>query len=274
MSTEKKFKDLIIEKLQEAILKLLSQLSLYLICWGIGFYLLVQCSKRLSFDDKTSLTTQLSFLFLLSIFLILIPIVKSIKFLSVFELEGEIKEAKEEVKDFKGEIRQSLSLLSNSLNASIGNMNNQITVHVPGVETLRKANKFVEEKGHYKENISFDDIREELSISDDEDTIMSLAKTRIKIESLLREILDKRTEYPNKMTQMKFLGLNELYKQFTKFYPQQKYLSHSFRYVQQICNAAIHGMTISFQQAEEALELGARIIKELEYIKNNLSEEL
>lgn len=266
MSDDKKFRDKFKEEVEKHFFKLLPQIPLYLICWGIGFYLLRQSAIRWSLDNEKTLTTQLSFIFLLSIFLILIPLVKTIKFLNIFELEREIKETKEEVKDFKTEIRQSLSLLSNSLNASIGNMNNQITVHVPGVETLKKANRIVEEKGNFKD-ISFDEIREELSISDDEDTIMSLAKTRIKIESLLREILKKRTTFPNDSNEMKFLGLNELYKQFTRVNPQQRYLTHSFKYVQQICNAAIHGMNISLGQAEEALELGARIIKELEFIK-------
>lgn len=270
MVEREKFKVRLARETEELFFKLLPQIPLYLICWGIGFSLLFKSSNRWTMDNEKTLTTQLSFIFLLSIFLILIPLVKSIKFLNVFELEREIKETKEEVKDFKGEIRQSLSLLSNSLNASIGNMNNQITVHVPGVDTLRKANKFVEEKGHYKDDISFEDIREELSISDDEDTIMALAKTRIKIEGLLREILNKRTVYPGDSSQMKFLGLNDLYREFTRQYPRQRYLSHSFKYVQQICNAAIHGMSISIGQAEEALELGARIIKELEYIKHNL----
>lgn len=266
MSDQKKFKDRLVEEIEKQFFKLLPQIPLYIICWGIGFYLLRQSAIRWSMDNEETLTTQLSFIFLLSIFLILIPLVKSIKFLNVFELQREIKETKEEVKDFKTEIRQSLTLFSNSLNASIGNMNNQITVHVPGVETLKKANRIVEEKGNFKSEISFDEIREELSISDDEDTIMSLAKTRIKIESLLREILNKRTQFPSKPNEMKFLSLNDLYRQFTKEYPQQRYLTHSFKYVQQICNAAIHGMNISFGQAEEALELGARIIKELEFI--------
>jgi len=256
-------------EMEKHFFSFLRQLPFLVICWGIGFYLLRQCALRLDLDDEKTLSTQLIFLFLLSIFLILLPFAKKIKFLNVFELEREIKEAKQEVKDFKTEIRQSLALFSNSLSASIGSMNNQITVHVPGVEDLKKANRTIEEKGKFKDTISFEDIREELSISDDEDTIMALAKTRIKIETLLRELLGKRTTFPNDKNEMKFLSLSELHRQFTKNNPDFRYLDNSFKYVQQICNAAIHGMNISLGQAEEALELGARIIKELEYLKAN-----
>src|SRR5690606_42104990 len=99
MSSEKSFKQKLVEELEKHIFKIISSLPLYLICWGIGFYLLYQSAIRWSLDNEKSLTTQLSFVFLLSIFLILIPLVKSIKFLNIFELEKEIKETMEEVND-------------------------------------------------------------------------------------------------------------------------------------------------------------------------------
>jgi|JI61114C2RNA_FD_contig_61_1274542_length_1652_multi_2_in_0_out_0_1 hypothetical protein len=257
------------KELENNFFNFLRQLPFYVICWGIGFYLLRQSAIRISLDNEKTITTQLLFLLLFSIFLLLLPFAKKIKFLNVFEIEREIKETKQEVRDFKSEIRQSLSILTNSLNASIGNMHNQVTVQIPGIDTLKKANKVIEEKGQYKDDISYQDIKEELSISEDEDTIMALAKTRIKIETLLREILNKRTTYPSNTSSMKFLSLNELFRQFTKEFPEQKFLTNYFQYVQQVCNAAIHGLNISLGQAEEALQLGTRIIKELEYMRNN-----
>lgn len=261
MSSEKKFKEKFKEELEKHFFKFLSNLPLFVICWCIGFYLLYQCAIRWSLDNEKTLTTQLNFVFLLSIFLILIPLVKSIKFLNIFELERELKETKEEVKDFKTEIRQSISLLTNSINASIGNMHNNVTVHIPGADQLREANRKIDEHGNFKDRISFKDVKEQLSINDDEDTIMALAKTRIKIETLLREI----TNEPN--SQKNPTGLNELFKVFLSKYPEYGFLKDSFRYVLRICNAAIHGMDLSYMQAEEAIELGIRIIKELEFTK-------
>lgn len=268
MGEETSFRNKLQSELEGHFFKLIPNIPLYIICWGIGFYLLRQSAIRWSLDDEKSLTTQLSFIFLLSIFLILIPLVKSIKFLSVFELEREIKEAKQEVKDFKTEIRQSVSLLTNSLNASIGNMNNNVTVHIPGVEQLREANKKIDEFGNYKDKISFKDVKEQLSINDDEDLIMALARTRIKIETLLREItgpnVDMKNQNPN--------GINELFRIFLLKNPDNGFLKDSFRYVLRICNAAIHGMDLSYVQAEEAIELGIRIIKELEVVRNEKNE--
>jgi hypothetical protein len=262
MNQEKSFWEKLKFLFEKSFFELLPQIPLYIICWGIGFYLLIKSSLNWSLDNLESLTTQLSFIFLLSIFLILIPLVKSIKFLNVFEIEKQIKETKEEVKDFKTEIRQSVSLLTNSVNASIGNMNNNVTVHIPGAEQLREANRKIDEHGNYKDRISFKDVKEQLSINEDEDTIMALAKTRIKIETLLREITNSTNSQRNP------IGLNELFKIFLSKHPEYGFLKDSFRYVLRICNAAIHGMDLSYMQAEEAIELGIRIIKELEFIKN------
>jgi hypothetical protein len=156
------FWDKLKKELEKNFFNFLRQFPFYIICWSIGFYLLRQSAIRISLDNIHTITTQLLFLLLFSIFLILLPFTKKIKFLNVFEIEREIKETKQEVKDFKSEIRQTLSVLTNSLNASIGNMHNQVTVQIPGIDTLKKANKIIEEKGHYKENISFQDIKEEL----------------------------------------------------------------------------------------------------------------
>ena len=263
MSKEESFKDKLINQMQEMFFNFLKNIVLYIICWSIGFYLLFQSALRWNISDEKSLTSQLSFIFLLSIFLILIPLVKSIKFLNIFEINREIKETKKEVKDFKTEIRQSISLLTNSLNASIGNMNNNVTVHMPKMEQLEAANRKIDEYGNYKEKISFKDVKEQLSINSDEDSIMALARTRIKIETLLRELTgpDDRTKNstPN--------GTYQLFKSFTIKHPEYGYLKDSFRYVSRICNAAIHGTEISYVQAEEAIELGIRIIKELEIVK-------
>jgi flagellar biosynthesis protein FlhB len=108
------------KELENNFFNFLRQLPFYVICWGIGFYLLRQSAIRISLDNEKTITTQLLFLLLFSIFLLLLPFAKKIKFLNVFEIEREIKETKQEVRDFKSEIRQSLSILTNSLNASIG----------------------------------------------------------------------------------------------------------------------------------------------------------
>jgi hypothetical protein len=268
MSKEKTFKEKFIEEFQNILINILKNIFLYIICWSIGFYLLFKSSKIWSVNDEKSLTNQLAFIFLLSIFLILIPLVKSIKFLNIFELEREIKETKNEVKDFKTEIRQSVSLLTNSLTASIGNMNNNVTVHIPKMEQLKEANRKIDEFGNFKEQISFKDVKEQLSINSDEDIIMALARTRIKIETLLRELTGPNDKTKNSAP----YGTSELFKSFSRKNPEFSFLKDSFRYVLRICNAAIHGMDLSYMQAEEAIELGIRIIKELEFAKSEKIE--
>jgi hypothetical protein len=50
---------------------------------------------------------------------------------------------------------------------------------------------------------------------------------------------------------------------YIREYPDFEKYYNSFKYVQSICNAAIHGQKISSGQAMEALELGEIIINDL-----------
>ena len=47
-------------------------------------------------------------------------------------------------------------------------------------------------------------------------------------------------------------------------YPPLASLRKAFKYVNQICNAAIHAQRVSDEQASEALSLGAEILAVLE----------
>jgi hypothetical protein len=90
---------------------------------------------------------------------------------------------------------------------------------------------------------------------------MALARTRIQLERLLRQILGKKTQYDNKsFDDVKFISAGRLYRMFLKEYPEFRYLEPSFEYVLRICNAAIHGQQVPSGQAQEALEIGAKLI--------------
>ena len=234
------------------------------IVWSIGFYILRQSAKNIDLDKPNEIhIIHLGFL-AVAFFFILLPFTKTIKIGKFLELERDIKETKEEVKDFKSEIRQSVQLLSTSVTASIGNLNNQVTINLPRAEELKQEIEKFKQQSTETDKKELTEIKDELLLDEDEDVIMALARTRIKLEVLLRKVLDKRQTIANTpKIDIKFLGLNTLFQQYVQINPTFNNYQNSFRYVQQICNAAIHGQKISKRQAEEALKLGALIIREL-----------
>lgn len=241
---------------------------LFIICWSIGFYLLLVTGIRILAEDTNDVQGLIVFLFVFSIALILLPFLKSIKIGKIIELEREIEETKTELKETKTELKQSISLALSSINTSINSMNSSINITIPGVEEMRKEIDKLQSKTN---DISKNSLEDELNAvieKTEGDLNLALAKTRMEIEKLMREILNKRTTIKENTSQdIKFLSLTKLFSTLTGLHPSFKEYQHSFRYVQSICNAAIHGQKISYGQAEEALQLGLILINELKKLK-------
>jgi hypothetical protein len=101
-----------------------------------------------------------------------------------------------------------------------------------------------------------------------EDPALALAWTRIEIERNLRGVLgrDLISWQSLSVGSIRFATLPQLFEAFTKRYPEYQYLKDAFRYVTQVCNAAIHAQFVSEDQAREALGLGGQVIKILKHL--------
>ena len=244
--------------------KLEPNLPYIIIAWSIGFYTLSQSVKHINLDQPDDIHI-IHLIFLgIAFFFILMPFFKTIKIGKYLELERNLKETKDDIKEFKSEIRQSVQILSSTLTASIGNLNNQVTINLPSTEELKKEIEKLKQQSTLGDTIKLTEIKDELLLDEDEDIVMALARTRIKIEVLLRIALDARRSIANtEDADIKFLGLNSLFDIYVDNNPKFLKFKNSFGYVQQICNAAVHGHIVSKRIADEALQLGAIIIQEL-----------
>lgn len=235
---------------------------LLIVTWSIGITILIKVSNAISFDCPEMIRSIHLIFFLIGLSLILIPFSKSIKIGKLIEIEREINQAKEEIKDFKTQINQSMTLISSSINASISSMNSNISITLPGQEELKsEIDKLKHDNS--KPRVTGLRFREQVLESSENDYSLALAKTRIEIERLLREQLGKRTLFPNKIKDIKYVSLNKLFYMYNREHPEFEKYYNSFKYVQSICNAAIHGQKVSTGQAMTALELGEIIINDL-----------
>jgi hypothetical protein len=226
--------------------------------WLVAAYFLSGTITEIGFPPNGTRLTANTLLVVLSLLFLFLPFFNKIKIGKVLELEREVARAKEELREFKAEVRNNLSVLSTNVN-TIGGMTNQVTVNIPGVAELRAAREIFEEKAPSSKKAGEEVERKIVAQSDD--TMFALARTRIEIERLLRTILGKRTSLaPGEEQTVKFAGINQMFEQFTANNSQLAYLRQPFRYVIQICNAAIHAQRVSEEQAEEALALGAQVI--------------
>ncbi len=238
-----------------------------LFSWVFAAYLVILFHLSTDILHQPAISEGSYLLLILAIILVFLPFMKRLKFGTLFELERDIRETKKEMKDFKNEIRQSLSVISTSIN-TIGNVTSNISITIPGMAELLDAKEKLTQSSDAETLESSKEVKEELFL-EGEDTIMALARTRIKLEYLLRKILGKRTLTPEVTKEIRFMTLGKLYRHFLKEYPKFRNLENSFTYVGQIANAAVHAQRLPEGQAQEALELGAKLIAILKKLAEN-----
>jgi hypothetical protein len=236
----------------------------YIICWTSGVILLILGAKHINLELPDDVHGLFLIFLAIGFLLLLLPFFKKVKFGTV-ELEREIQETKKEIGDLRTEVRQQFSILSTNIN-TIGNLSNQINLYLPDSQEIKNEITSIKAKlGHKEKEVA--EITDEL-ILPYEDSVMSLAKIRIRLEFLLRSILEKRLTVKEIDKPIKFLGLTQLIREFVKEYPQYNYLDRSFDYVTRVCNAGIHAQQVDQRQIEEVLQLGANIIATLNEINS------
>ena len=177
---------------------------------------------------------------------------------------------KENISEFKTETRQSLSLISSTVN-TFSNVQEVKIYTLPGVEKIKEADEKVEDFLSSEISSKAQNMKREL-IFGEEDNIMALARTRIILEQLLRKILGKKLRTRGSgEKEIKFLSASQLFRQFLKEYPDYKPLEEAFVYVIKICNAAVHGQKIPEDEASAAFEMSSKIIAALKELAGESS---
>ena len=225
----------------------------------ISLYLLILFHLTVNLANPQNIQPIHYLVLLLGVLIPLVPFIQKLRIGKIIELERNIQQQKEEVRDFKNEVRQLITVVSTSVN-SISNLSNTTNLNFDFADLLKQAKEQLNQADAQPTPQEVQDVKRELLL-DNEDTVMALARTRIQLERLLRQILGKKTQYENKSSDdVKYLSAGRLYRMFLKEYPDYQYLETSFEYVLRICNAAIHGQQVPSGQAQEALEIGAKLI--------------
>lgn len=239
--------------------------ALPLFSWTVSFYFLLGFVAKMGFPPSPVLSSTDATYLAVWLFFLFLPFFKKIKIGKILELEREVEQTKNEVKQLRESVQQNFSLMASSIN-TISNFSNQVTVNLPGTSAVEEDKRKLEKETENKTPQEIAEIKSELTL-EDEDTIMALARTRIRIEHLLRSILGKRTRVEKFGDRpVKLMGLPQLFKLFAEEFPQHSELGGSVSYVNKVCSAAIHAQRLPQGSAEEALEMGARIISVLDKV--------
>jgi hypothetical protein len=237
--------------------------------WIFAIYFTVLFHRCVGFPPEPPKTFGEATYLIVALFFLFLPFFKKIKIGKVLELEREIERTKTDLKGFKDITANTLSVLSTSIN-TVSN-SNTVNVNIPSLEEMLAARQQLEDSttppppggppgSGGPTPAEVEQVREEI-VLEDEDTTMALARLRITMESLLRNIMRKRTATDvEERSDIKYLSLGRLFHSFVRRYPQYKDVEQSFRYVNQICNAAMHAQRVPQGQALEALQMGVRLV--------------
>jgi hypothetical protein len=232
-------------------------LFFYLICWYLGIKIFMLGYINLDFTKPDEIKPMFLVLSALGMLLFLLPFFKRVK-VGDFEIEREIEQAKKDLNEFRSETRNTFAVMSTQISA-VANIKNQVTVIVPGYE---------EAKADLTQQIPQDvereaeEIKDEL-VLDNQDTIMAIVKLRVQLEYILRRLLNKRTTTVDASKDVKFMSLLPMTRLFLRLYPDYEYLQKSFDYIREVGNAAAHAQQIPEFQAQQTLDIGAKLIATL-----------
>jgi hypothetical protein len=222
--------------------------------------------EKAGFPPRADLLIGDAFFVGLTLFFLFLPFFNKIKVGSWIELERQVKEAKknvsdarEELREFKTEVRNTMSVVSS--NSIRQNINFQI-----------QPNAIREQGDEVEHNLS-EEARKKASLFESElqaepDVNVALAKVRIDIERLLRRIVGASLKTPNVNRSTKYLTIPRMLDQLIEDDQSYTYLAEPMKLVLTICNAAIHAQYVTKEQADEALQLGSKIIAALRQIPN------
>jgi len=244
---------------------------LWVLSWIIAGYFGYGFVFKAGFPPNTDLIISDALFVGVTLFFLFLPFFDKIKIGSWIELERKVEEAKKEaagakkdLSEFKTEVRNTLSVVSTNLNTQ--RMSTQLNFYAAAdPDKLREAQEKIATKLDANDRSTVKGYESAVRASQNGDIPLMLAKVRIDIERLLRKIVSARLtpSYVLDKVPVKFATARQLFQRLVDSDDSYAYLEEPFRYVNGVCNAAMHAQPVPLEQADDALRMGAEIIEVL-----------
>ena len=232
----------------------------------IAVYFIWVFHQHVGFPPAVPLTFTSTTYLALFIFFLVLPFAQRIKLGQIIEFEAKIEQVQADIKEVRTETRELISTVSIVANTISNSMNQSVVVNLlPKSEEARVAREKLSEVLTQEPEPTIQE-KEILNYMDTgSDMHYVLARLRMDLERELRRVLGEHLEsdYSSKM-QGKVLSVRSLFRRLVSAFPRYENMQSSFDYILQVCNAAIHGQRIPDNIAREAIDMGLRILRELE----------
>jgi len=200
----------------------------YFIPWGLAVLFLALFFAHLNPLDLSNPQNinPLIYLFLiLGVTCALLPCLQRVRIGNLIELERKLEATKNDVRLFKEDIKDTVSNLAANINTisnlttSISSISNTINIYIPAYEILHQANEEMTSLFNPSMLAEYHKVRDGLKL-DNENIGLSLARTRIKLELLLFDILNEQKDFTmGVQAQPDKISLSKLIAVFVQRYP-------------------------------------------------------
>ena len=232
----------------------------------IAVYFIWAFHLNVGFPPTAPLTFSAITYLVLFIFFFVLPLAQRVGLGKLIEFEAKVEQVRADVREVRTETRELISTVSVVANGISASMNQSVVVTLPRMDEVLAAREELSSVLRYPQEPTKQgrDILEYLG-ADESDVHYVLARLRMNLERELRRILGKRLESddPSKM-RGEFLSARSLFRRLVSTIPRYKDMRNSFDYTLQVCNAAVHGQRIPENIAREAIDMGLRMLRELE----------
>ena len=233
----------------------------------VGAYFIWVFHLHVGFPPTAPLTPTAATYLAFSIFFLVLPFAQRLKLGKLIEFEAKVEQVRADVREVRTETRELISTVSVVANAISASMNQSVTVNIPGMEEAERARAELSEAATQRPEPAAqeDDISEYLSAGDS-DIRYALARLRMDLERELRRVLAAHlaTDDPPRIRR-RFLPARRMFQRLGDVVPRYRHMQSSFDYMIEVCNAAVHGHPVPEGSAYEAIDMGLRILRELEH---------
>ena len=198
----------------------------------------------------------------LFVFFLVLPIARRFKFSNFIEFESKVEQVRAEVKEVRTETRELVSTVSNVASAISASMRQTVVVNVPNAIEAKVAQADME-----KAQTSSPKTRRRPDVQDflqayDSDIHYGLARLRMDLEREIRTAVEDlstgewRERHWNE-------SIRSMFRRLVSSDNRYATMKRPLDFVLKVCNAAVHGQTVEEDVAYEAVEIGLRILEEL-----------
>ena len=231
----------------------------------VGAYFIWVFHLHVGFPPTAPLTPTAATYLAFSIFFLVLPFAQRLKLGKLIEFEAKVEQVRADVREVRTETRELISTVSVVADAISASMNQSVVVNLPEREEAERARRELSATLTQ----SPDPARQERDVSEyldagDSDVQYPLIRLRINLERELRRVLGEHLGNDDPVMRSKFPSARSLFRRLVSVIPQYKQMGSSFDYVLRVCNVAAHGQQIPEDIAREAIDMGLRILRELE----------